>query len=84
MNYVVISKEDIDSVSGKQVLMSFARVPIWKTFKYISWQNDMIPNCYDKQTANHALKKYGNEKEFEIRSFDDVQKEFEQYKITLK
>lgn len=87
MHYVVISKQDKITRSGnegKLVLQSFARMPLYKTFKYINWQNDNIPNCYDKKTAEYALKKYGNDNMYEVRTYASVEKEFQQYINTQK
>lgn len=85
MNFVVVSKDDRTrdrgSVNiGKIVLVSFCQAPIFKSFEEITWQKDAVPNCYDKATAEYALKKYANDKGFEVREYDSVQKEFKQYK----
>lgn len=84
MNYVVISKENkteyhMSSHVGKNVLISFAQAPIWKAFYWINVQNDLIPTWYDEETANYALKKYANSKDYEVRPYDEVLKEYKQF-----
>lgn len=40
------------------VLMSFAQVPLWKSFEEMYRQNDPLPDCYDLETCTYAKKKY--------------------------
>lgn len=80
--YVVISKENVFDnpiQAGKNVLVSFCRKPIWTPFYWLWVQQHPIPNYYDKETAEYALRKYANPKDYEVVEYATVQKEFKAY-----
>jgi len=64
---------------GKNALVSFASKPMWKEFEELRRQ-EHTPGFWDKETAQYAIKKYGNEKTHEIIPYEQAVKELEQYK----
>ena len=72
--YVVVSTNS--GTHGRNVLMSFAAKPLWKDYEEARRQEDPIPDCYDKQTAQYAAKKYGGE----VWEYEKVLAEYEKYK----
>ena len=75
--YIVISKNNVPEPhmpkdwAGRDVLVSFASIPLWKSFRYLYLQKERLPK-WDKEISTYALKKYANKKDFEIMTYNEA------------
>lgn len=79
MSSVLVSKIQ-PGRKGRVVLVSFAQVPLWKTYKELIIQEQNIPYCYSLHDMQYAMKKYANKEGFEIVAVSTIQKEINEFK----
>jgi hypothetical protein len=81
MKYSVVSKQA--NKEGRNVLVSFASAPIFKTYSTIIRHNTGGPGYWDKKTANYALETYANKDGYEVVETSEIEKEIKSFTSKL-